>query len=278
MKRFFRENRGLLLLCALLLTGVLWALSVLGGGSLLSAVVNLLVTPFRSASGAVAGWVEEGYDYAFRYEELLRELEAVKERNAQLEAAARAGEDAVREADRLRDLMGLAERRADFEMEAASIVMRTSSSWQATVTLNKGIRQGVAQGDCVVDQYGNLVGVVRSVDFNSCLVATVVDAELELGGRVARTDADAVLEGDFTLMLEGRLKLSYLPADTELIAGDQIVTSGVGMLYPAGLVVGAIRSVHTEADGLGRYAVVEPTAHLDELKYVYIIKEFEVVE
>lgn len=278
MKRFLRENKVLLLVAALLLTAVLWILSSVLGGSLLSAVVNLVATPFRSASGAIAGWVEERYDYAFRYEELLEELEALKIRNAELEAAAIAGEDARREADRLRDLLGLAERRSDFDMEAASIVMRTSSSWQATVTLDKGARQDVEQGDCVVDQYGNLVGVVQEVDFNSCLVATVVDAELELGGRVARTDADAMLEGDFTLMLEGRLKLSYLPEDTELIAGDQIVTSGVGLRYPAGLVVGAIRSIHTEADGLGRYAVVEPAADLDELRYVYIIKDFDIVE
>lgn len=278
MKRFLRENRVLLVVAALLLTGVLWAMSALARGNLVSAVVNLAATPFRSLSATVTGWVDGVYDYAFRYEQLVEELETLKLRNAELEEAARAGADAVREADRLRDLLGLARRRADFVMEAATVVMRASSTWQSTLTLNKGGAQGVAAGDCVVDQYGNLVGVVREADWNSCLVSSVIDAELELGARLARTDDEAVLEGDFSLMLEGRLKLSYLPEHTELIAGDQIVTSGVGLRYPPGLVVGAIRSVHTEADGLSRYAIVEPSAALDEIKYVYVIKDFDVVE
>lgn len=278
MKRFLRENRVLLVVAALLLTGVLWAMSALARGNLVSAVVNLAATPFRSLSATVTGWVDGVYDYAFRYEQLVEELETLKLRNAELEEAARAGADAVREADRLRDLLGLARRRADFVMEAATVVMRASSTWQSTLTLDKGGAQGVAAGDCVVDQYGNLVGVVREADWNSCLVSSVIDAELELGARLARTDDEAVLEGDFSLMLEGRLKLSYLPEHTELIAGDQIVTSGVGLRYPPGLVVGAIRSVHTEADGLSRYAIVEPSAALDEIKYVYVIKDFDVVE
>lgn len=278
MKRFLRENRVMLVVAALLLTGVLWAMSVLVRGNVVSLLANLAATPFRTLSATVVGWIEAGYDYAFRYEELVEELEALKLENARLEAAARAGEDAVREADRLRDLLGLAQRRTDFVMEAATIVLRSTSNWESTFTLNKGGAQGVKVGNCVVDQYGNLVGVVREADWNSCLISTTIDAELEMGARVGRTDDEAVVEGDFALMLEGKLKLSYLPESTELIAGDQIVTSGVGLRYPPGLVVGSIRSVHTGADGLSRYAVVQPAANLDEVKYVYIIREFDVVE
>jgi rod shape-determining protein MreC len=95
---------------------------------------------------------------------------------------------------------------------------------------------------------------------------------------VARTDENAILEGDFTLMLEGKLKLSYLTEDSQLISGDQITTSGLGLVYPAGLVVGTIESIHTEANGLDRYAVVRPAADLDGQRYVFIIKDFEVVE
>lgn len=72
-----------------------------------------------------------------------------------------------------------------------------------------------------------------------------------------RVDENAVLEGDFTLMQDGRLKLSYLEDDTGLIAGDQVTTSGLGMVYPAGLLVGTVESLHTEANGQDQYAVIQ---------------------
>lgn len=101
---------------------------------------------------------------------------------------------------------------------------------------------------------------------------------LELGGQLARTGGAAILEGDFALMGEGKLKLSYLPENAELIAGDLVTTSGRGGVYPAGLAVGHVEEVHTEASGMTRYAVIVPETDLDGLKQVFVIKEFTIVE
>ena len=132
----------------------------------------------------------------------------------------------------------------------------------------------MALHNCVVDEYGNLVGVVSEVGDNWALVDTVLSPEVEIGGRIARTDDNAILEGDFTLMLQGMLKLSFLPADTQLVSGDQVVTSGLGGLYPQGLLVGSIRTLHTEEDGLSRYAEIQPAADVDNVRYVYVITDF----
>ena len=166
---------------------------------------------------------------------------------------------------------------ADFELEDATVTLRTASNWDSTLTINKGSNVDVAVGDCVVDAYGNLVGVISEVGLNYSVLSTVIDPSTEIGGRIPRTDDNAVLEGDFTLMREGRLKLSYLPENSQLISGDQITTSGLGDIYPSGLVVGTVESIHTEADGLTRYAVVTPAADLDDLRYVFVIKDFDVV-
>jgi len=83
------------------------------------------------------------------------------------------------------------------------------------------------------------------VGSNYSVMITVVDANLQMGGIVSRTDSTAMLEGDFTLMQEGRLKMTYLPENTELLTGDLVLTSGLTGIYPSGLVVGAIESLHT---------------------------------
>ena len=244
------------------------------GLSPLSNVLGVLSTPFRSGIAAVADWVEDRYDYAFRYDELQAENAALRERVAELEEAAREGQDALRENERLEELLGLAEERPELRFEDAQVTQRTTSNWESNLTIDKGAGDGVAVDDCVIDQYGNLVGVVEQVGSNWSLVATVLDPDVELGGRVARTDDDAVLEGDFALMLEGLLKLSYLPENTQLVSGDQVVTSGLGEVYPAGLVVGSVTGLFTEADGLNRYAQVRPAADIAGVRYVYVITDF----
>ena len=133
-------------------------------------------------------------------------------------------------------------------------------------------------GDCVVSAEGYLVGIVSEVGLNWATVLTIIDTDIELGARIFRTGEIAIAEGDFSLMSEGRLKLSYLSGETEILTGDQIVTSGLGGYYPSGLVIGAVESVQTEDDGLARYAVLAPLADFDALTEVFVITDYEIVD
>ena len=130
----------------------------------------------------------------------------------------------------------------------------------------------------LVSAEGDLVGVVSAVGYNWCTVLTVIDTDTELGARVFRTQEVAVAEGDLALMGEGKLKLSYLSADAQLLSGDVVTTSGLGGFYPGGLVIGTVESVRTGDDGLAQYAVLAPAARLGELSEVFIIKDFDIVD
>ena len=274
MKRFFRDNGLLLVIIAALLAAVLAVGSSLLGADPLTNLAELVATPFRGISSAVANWTQERYDRTFRYDQMEQTNEELRHRVSELEKLEREYQDAIREKERLEDLLGLAEERPEFTYEDAQVTRRTTSNWESNLTIDQGSTDGVEVDDCVIDQYGNLVGIVTEVGSNWSLVATVLDPSVELGGRVARTDDDAILEGDFTLMLEGQLKLSYLPEDTQLVSGDQVITSGLGGVYPAGLVVGEITGLFTGADGVSRYAQVKPAADLDSVRYVYVITDF----
>lgn len=277
MKDFLQQNGILLVVIAVLAAVVLSLVANVLGFDPLANVLGTLAAPFRAALSSVSDWVEDRYGYAFRYDELVEENAALRERIAALEQEIRDAEDANRQNELFRQLIGLAEKRSDFEFQDAAITVHSSSNWNCSFTIDKGSRADVCVGDCVVDAYGNLVGVVSEVGFNYSVVASVVDSATELGGRLLRTDDSAVLEGDFALMKEGKLKLAYLPRDAQPVFGDQIVTSGLGDTYPSGLLVGTVESVHTEADGLSRYAVVSPSADLNDLRYVFVIKDFDVV-
>lgn len=79
-------------------------------------------------------------------------------------------------------------------------------------------------------------------------------------------------------MQEGKLKLNYLPDSAQLVSGDEVLTSGRGEVYPAGLVVGQVEGVFTDPSGMTRYAVVVPDVDLEQLVEVFVIKSFDIVE
>lgn len=280
MKDFFRNNGLLILIAAALLAALTAVGSYLfqGAPNPLENVLGVVTTPIRDGISALAGWAEGIYNYSFHYEELQAENDRLRAELAQLQETARDAEAAVKENERLRELLGLREQRRELTFESATITARSTSNWASTMTLSKGSAQGVAAGDCVVDAAGNLVGIIDEAGTNWSTMITVVDATLEMGALLSRTESIAILEGDFTLMAQERLKLTYLPENTELLTGDLVLTSGLGGNYPSDLVVGTIASIHTDASGMSRYAVITPAADLESLVQVFIIKDFDIVE
>ena len=280
MKDFLRHNGILILIIAVLLAAITAVASyaLKGTANPLSNALGVVTTPIRNGVSSFVGWAEGVYNYSFRYQELEEENQRLRSQIAELEEKAREGEAASKENELLREALGLRAKRSDFVLESARVTARSTSNWASTLTLSKGSVQDVAAGDCVVDAAVNLVGIIDEVGSNYSVMITVVDANLQMGGIVSRTDSTAMLEGDFTLMQEGRLKMTYLQENTELLTGDLVLTSGLTGIYPSGLVVGAIESLHTDPSGMSRYAVLAPAADLDRLVEVFIIKEFDIVE
>lgn len=284
MKDFLKQNGILILVIALLLALITAVVSFTFGGvaNPFSNVAGVVATPFRNGIHAFVEWTEGIYADAFRREAMEEELEALRQENAELRRQAREAEAALRENERLRDLSSLAPKKRAFDLESATVTARGSSNWSSTLTVSKGSWAGVEPGDCVIDQYWNLVGVVTEAGLNWSTLITVVDVDLEMGALIARTDGAAMAEGDFVLMGENRLKLTYLPEDARLLAGDEILTSGLmsggAATYPSGLLIGSVEQVKADDSGMSDYAVLRPAADLDALEQVFIIKDFDVVE
>ena len=280
MKDFFRDNGFWLLLIALLLSILLGLGSVILSGSTdpLSNLANTLTSPFKSGVSAMLDWAEGVYGYVFQFSEMEQELSDLRRRVADLEEQARQGHEALAENAQLRELLNLQERRKDLEFESAKITARSTSNWESTLTISKGSAAGVEAGDCVITETGVLVGVVSETSLLSSTVATLIDTSIEVGGVVTRTYSAGILEGDFDLMNQGLLRLSYLPEGAGLVAGDEVLTSGLGGIYPAGLVVGRVQGVFNDAAGMSRYAIVDPSVELGGLIEVFVIKDFDVVE
>ena len=278
MKDFFRKNGLMVVIAALLLTAAVSIASALMPVNPVTNLLGVLATPFRAASTAVTSWVQGVWRYATEYDDLQNRVQELELQVAQMEEENREAVKAMEENERLRALLELREKRRDFVFESARVTARSTSNWASTLTLSKGTSAGVEVGNCVITETGELVGVVSEAGLNWSTVSTVINTDIEMGGIVTRTHSAGILEGDFALMGEGRLKLSYLPDGAQLVSGDEVLTSGKGDVYPSGLVVGQVEGVFTDPSGMTRYAVVVPAVQFDSLIEVFVIKDFDIVE
>ena len=278
MKRFFTKNGIALLTAVTVVTVLLCVLSALSNGTgFLHNALGVVASPFRAAGGAVSGWVENVSDHFAEVDHLQDENSELRKKVADLERQVREGQKDSEENQRLRKLLNLRQQRSDFVFEASSIVGRSTSNWESTMTLDKGTNCDIAIGDCVVNEEGFLAGVVTEVGLNWATVTSILDTNSQLGATVFRTGENTVAVGDLGLMDEGKLKLSYLEDESSLVNGDLILTSGLGGHYPSNLVIGSVEDIRTDDNGLTKYGVLVPQVDLDTLTQVFVITDFKVI-
>ncbi len=279
MKRFFSKH-GLLLLAAITTVMVIMCIisAVSSGTPFLRNVAGVIASPFRAAGSAVAGWIADTEAHFDDVEMLQEENAELRRYVAELEEQLRQAQSAQEENDRLREALSLKEENPDFALTEASVTERSVSNWYSALTLNRGTKHGVAIGQCVTDEYGNLVGVITDAGYNWSRVTTLLDTDSAIGATVFRTGDVAVAEGRLDLMADGCLALSYLTDPDSLIVGDQVVTSGLGGYLPGGLVIGAVREVRIDDGGVNRYAVVKTKVQPAKLVQVFVIRSFDGAE
>ena len=278
MNRILTKYGTAVLSVAVLIAILLCVLTVFSSSSsVLSNVAGTIATPFRTVGTVISNQVDEWTRYFTDFDKMKAENEQLKRELASLEASIRQAEYDREENKLLRQLLKLTEQRQDLTFESALIVERDASNWSSLLTINKGTLSGIAVGNCVIDQYGNLVGIVSEAGLNWATVRTLLDSETGIGARVFRSGLNAVAEGDFGLMNEDRLSLGYLSTNSDVMVGDLIITSGLGDYLPSGIVIGYVEELRISDDGLSRRAIIAPETVVDDLREIFVITDFTIV-
>ena len=279
MKR--SSNRFLIMILSLAAV-IAVLLSVMSYFSATSAALpnlaGIAASPFRALSAAVSETLGRWADYFTRFDELEEENRQLKLQIAEMEEDVRQATFDREENAHLRKVAELREQRRDLHLESARVLVQDSSNWYSLLTINKGTAYDIEVGDCVVTEEGYLLGVVTEAGLNWATVRTILDSESSIGALVFRSGSSALAQGDFSLMGEGRMALSYLGAEPDVVAGDLIVTSGLGGYYPSQVVIGYVEEVRTGDDGLTQYAVLRPEMSLEGLTEIFVVTSFDIVE
>lgn len=246
---------------------------VTGKPSPVTRLVSFVTAPVQRLASGVTGALGKGFGYFTEFDQLKAENEELKKQIRDMEQTVRDAELAIEENNQLRAAAGQPERTRELTTINAEVIARNPGDWAMTLSLDKGSSHGVEVGDLVTTVDG-MVGYVSEVYSNNCEVTTVVDVEMQCGALVTRTRETAIAEGNYDLMAEGNLRLSYLTEDSSVVIGDTVETSGRGGLFPKGVMIGTVESVLPEENGISYYAVIKPFVNVDTISSVSIVTDF----
>jgi len=241
-------------------------------------VAGILKSPIQKVLSSAVNWFDSMYGYIYDYDSLLAENESLRSQLADAQQSARDGIEASEENSRLRKLLELREKHTDYVMESCKVVLWTTSNWSSSFTISKGASSGIEMGDPVITEYGAVVGQITELGTNWATVSTLIDVDMSVGAFVGATGNSGMVVGEFSFMRDKTAKLTYLADGAQIFVGDDVLTSGSGGAFPAGLMIGTLTAVQTEAGGQIEFGIVQPQANLDSLVQVFVIKDFTVVE
>ncbi len=267
--RFFIGVAVVIVLCVL---SALYS-GVTGNPSPVTRIVSFVTTPVQRVATGISNFFSHGLSYFTDFDALQAENEELKRQIREMEQPVRDAELALEENAQLRQQAGQPERMRELTTINAEVIARNPGDWATTLTLDKGSNHGVELGDLVTTVDG-MAGYVSELYSNTCEITTVIDVEMQCGALITRTRETAIAEGDYDLMADGNLRLSYLTEDTSVVIGDTVETSGRGGVFPKGVMIGTVESVLPESNGISYYAVIRPFVDVDTISSVSIVTDY----
>ncbi len=260
-------RRYALLLAVLLMSLLLLTVQTRGGGpTRVADLVALATTPVQSLlakahRGALGAWHTFADWKAVRGENL-----ALRADNERLRVESLQVRETDQENRRLRRLLALRDR-MPLATLTGEIIGREAGGWARSLTVNRGRADGVAQQMPVIVPEG-LVGRVAQVRSGASVVQLLSDPTSTVGAVVQRTRTPGLVEGE----PGGGVRFKFMARDgAGVAAGDLIVTSGLGTLFPKGIPVGRVTAVEDKGSALFHFAVLAPAVDFARVEEVLLL-------
>ena len=276
MRNFFSGTKfkiSAAILTALMLAVFISAVSN-SGSSPVSSAISYVLTPVENAALYITellsdfnGHFASSKAMSERVEELEGELNELRLQLVDFEKT-------KHKLEAYEDFLEVKEDNPDFSFVPGEIILRDTSDFYGSFTLNIGSDDGVSVNDPVIYS-DNLVGLVATVNPNNCTVYTLFNPEITVSSYEIRTRESCYTQAEYSLSGEGFLKLSGLKKNTPVVSGGIVCTSGIGGIYPKDLIIGTVYEIRNEVTGLSSFALVTPGIDYSRLTDVFVITDFE---
>ena len=177
------------------------------------------------------------------------------------------------EIDKLKKELNIDYVLSDYEKLNATVLSRNIGYWYNMITIDKGTYNGVDEDVVVVNSTGLIGKVVRSTTFTSDVrLITTSDTNNKIS--VSITNGDNRLNGLIKgyNYKENKLEVEGISNTEKVNIGDKVYTSGLGGVFPSGILIGSVESITTDEYDLAKIIKVVPSANFDDINYVTVLK------
>lgn len=243
--------------------------------TVVSSVADVITYPFQKGITHLTQKVESVSRYFEDLDTLVTENEQLIKENEKLLYENAILNQYKDENDYLKSLLDIGQRYKEYPSTGANIIAKDPGNWYQRFTIDKGSINGISQNDVVLAG-GGLVGHVVEVTALSSTVEAIIDDRSAVSAKIVRTGDLGMLKGDIELIDQGLCKME-LDIASDVVKGDQIITSHLGEIYPPGIPIGIVEEVTTGKNGLTQYAYIKPFIDFKHLNNVLVIKQKEEV-
>ncbi|HEU5394399.1 MAG TPA: rod shape-determining protein MreC [Candidatus Methylomirabilis sp.] len=268
LRVFLRYRRTVILSVALLVSFLFMTLQVRERGPLVDLVERGLVvtvTPFLKLYAAVTGTSSRLWANYVDLRSVRAENLRLQEEAAALREEVRRLAEAGQESARLRRLLDLPESR-EFDLVTAQVIAKDTTNWFKTILINKGSGAAVRRNLPVIATEG-LVGRVVEVMPGTAKVQLLTDPVSSVGALLQEQRVTGLVTGD-----RGQTAtVKYLPLMAEVRVGDAVLTSGMGGIFPKGILIGTVTAIHRKSGALFQEAAIQPSVDFGRMEEVLVI-------
>lgn len=237
-------------------------------------ILSVAVAPFQRAAAAVSNGVSSLWEKYTNIDAILEENEKLTTENAELRGQMVDYDKLKAENEAYKALTNIQEQHPEMSYVSSFVIGRDPLDSFYGFTLDQGSLDGVEANDAITSDEGYLLGVVTEVDLTSCKVMTILHPSFNAAGVVSRTRDNGIITGSADYAAEGLCILSNLSRSTLTKANDQVITTGLGGVFPPDVLVGVVQELVPEASGKSTIAVLKPGADPRTVKHVFIITNY----
>ena len=229
-------------------------------------------------------YTEKIITYPFNYiknvVEDYRELKNVKKDNDILEISTSRIEsieseniELRRQLEALKEELNITYTLSDYEYLNATVISRNVGYWYNKITIDKGTYNGVKKDMVVINSNGLIGKVIRTTTFTADVrLLTTSDTNNKISVHISNGDNNlyGLINGyDYENNI---LELEGISNTRDVNIGDYVYTSGLGGIFPSGILIGSVTEITTDSYDLAKIIKVKPASDFNNLNYISILK------
>lgn len=184
-----------------------------------------------------------------------------------------------RQIEQMKEELDISYTLSDYEYLNATVVSRNVGFWYNTITIDKGSYNGIEQDMVVINSKGLIGRVIRTTTFTSDVrLITTSDTNNKISVHISNGDTNLYgLINNYNYN-DNLLEVEGISNTKDVNIGDYVYTSGLGGVFPSGILIGTVTDISTDSYDLAKIIKVKPSADFNDINYVSILKRKSVEE